>query len=581
MLTGSFIAPFLMAFCVALFVLIMIFFWTYIDDIVGKGVGFWMLTELVFYLSISMVPMSLSIAILLASVMVMGNLAEHYELASFKSAGVPLSRIMVPLIIVGAGISLFSFFCSNNLIPIANLKFKSRLYDIRKQKPTLSLEKGIFNYDFKGFVIRIGEKEEDDRTIKDVLIYDHNKYNKGGSTRILAKEGEMYTTADKRFFIMNLTEGTQYQEVERASKGEKSYPFVRTNFKEWSKVFDLGEFEINRTDEKLFKTHQSMLTSAQLDVAIDSIENKITTKHLDLANFLNRNYYPFNERAIELSKQKQKLNKTETKRPPVQNKTVPVTKSKKENASQSQGSTSEAQKRAAETIKKAREDRKSPKVAESKSNATPTKVNPPSPLPNSPNKKNSKQLEKIRRVNKKIVEQKIDKPLKEYESWAETITKADRIKLYSQAKSTTRTLSSQADATLRTIEVLKESRVKHIYSKHEKYSLAAVCIIFLFIGAPMGAIIRKGGFGYPILVSIIFFILYVILNILFKKLAESFVVPPVLANWAPNLIMLPIGIILTYRAMNDSKVLNFDRLFVFLKKITALLTRKKPGLSNE
>ncbi len=185
--------------------------WVYIDDIIGKGAGLLILMEILVYLSMSLIPMALPIAILISSVMVMGNLAERYELSSFKSAGVPLLRIMAPLMVVAGIVAAFSFYCSNYLIPVANLKFKSRLYDIRRQKPTLSLEQGVFNYDFKNYVIHIGDKGEDNKTISDVIIYDHQPINKDRPTLITAKTGEMYTTPDEKFFVMNLFNGTQYQ----------------------------------------------------------------------------------------------------------------------------------------------------------------------------------------------------------------------------------------------------------------------------------------------------------------------------------------------------------------------------------
>ena len=178
LLITSFIPPFIVTFMIALFVLLMQIMWLYIDDIAGKGLGFFILIELIAYKSVSLIPMALPLAILISSVMVLGNLAERYELSSLKSAGVPLLRIMQPLIFVAGAAVVFSFFCSNNLIPIANLKFGSRMYDIQRQKPALSLDEGIFNYDFTGYTIHIKEKEKDDRTIKDVLIYDHTDAGK-------------------------------------------------------------------------------------------------------------------------------------------------------------------------------------------------------------------------------------------------------------------------------------------------------------------------------------------------------------------------------------------------------------------
>lgn len=618
LLVSSFIAPFITTFCIALFVLIMIFFWTYIDDIVGKGVGFWLLVELIFYLSISMVPTAMAIAVLISAVMVMGNLAEHYELASFKSAGVPLWRIMMPLMFVAVGLSLFSFFCSNNLIPIANLQFKTRLYDIRKQKPTLSLEKGIFNYDFKGFVIRIGGKAEDNRGISDVLIYDHNNYNQEGATRILAEEGEMYTTDDKKFFVMNLSNGTQYQAVARKGQGGKkdSYPFIRTNFKEWSKVFDLQEFEINRTDERLFKTHQSMLTSSQLVVAVDSISKKIDKKYRDISNFMLQSQYPFKDLVVRPEQQKDrpqvntgegqgkkvkssaaKRDSSGTSRP----KDSPPSSSKASN--NRPDSVKSARQRAAETIRQARADRaagkKSP-LDKTPAPATQPPVTPP-PTAKTQNKTNKsprtkqkmkgipdqerkkQKAEKLAKEKKKVrgnqpMQQVLTRPLDQYDSWLATFPKKERLPLYSRAKSILRTITSQAESTERSLDRLRESRVKHQYSLHEKFGMAAVCFIFLFIGAPMGAIIRKGGFGYPILVSIFFFIAFIVMTIFCKKVAETFVIDAVLAAWLPNIILFPIGIILTWRAMNDSKIINIDKYTAFF---TRLFRSKKTEVEAE
>ncbi|MBK7408265.1 MAG: LptF/LptG family permease [Saprospirales bacterium] len=222
LLIQGFIPPFIVTFFIALFVLVMQTLWLYIDEIAGKGVGFFLMMELLGYLSVSMIPLALPIAILISSVMVLGNLAERYELSSMKSAGVPLWRIMLPLMVLDFGIATGSFYVANNLIPISNLKFRSRLYDIRKQKPTLNLEEGIFNDDFEGFAIRIGNKGKDQRTIEDVLIINHSGEFEGRVMEIAAKSGEMYVTEDERYFVMQLYDGWQYQELDGK---EDSYPF--------------------------------------------------------------------------------------------------------------------------------------------------------------------------------------------------------------------------------------------------------------------------------------------------------------------------------------------------------------------
>jgi lipopolysaccharide export system permease protein len=276
LLITSFIPPFIVTFSIAMFVLVMQVLWLYIDDIAGKGLGFFLIIELLGYKCVSLVPLALPLGILISSVMVLGNMAEKYELSSFKSAGVPLSRIMKPLMIFGVSAVAFSFFTSNNLIPVANLKFGSRMYDIQKQKPALRLDAGVFNDDFEGYAIHIKQKSED-RFIKDVLIYDHSEASKGRLSQIVADNGEMYATEDGAYFFMKLNDGHQYMETEPSiSSGSRSYPFVRTNFDSWTKVFDLSEFDLNRTNEELFKSNRSMMTSQQLKVAADSISIKVS-----------------------------------------------------------------------------------------------------------------------------------------------------------------------------------------------------------------------------------------------------------------------------------------------------------------
>src|SRR5690606_19472974 len=189
LLVSSFIPPFIMSFFIALIVLIMQFLWRFIEEIIGKGVGIPFIMEMFFYKSISLFPLALPIAVLLASVMVLGNLAERYELSSFKSAGVPLTRILRPLFIVCILVAGFSFYCSNTMIPIANLKYQSRLYDIRNQRPTLSIEPGVFNEDFKGYAIRVGTKHRDNETIEDIMVYDDQQRNKGELNLVTARRG--------------------------------------------------------------------------------------------------------------------------------------------------------------------------------------------------------------------------------------------------------------------------------------------------------------------------------------------------------------------------------------------------------
>ncbi|MEQ8706270.1 MAG: LptF/LptG family permease [Phaeodactylibacter sp.] len=546
LLVKSFIPPFIVTFMIAMFVLVMQVLWLYIDDIAGKGLGLFLILELMGYKSLSLVPMALPLAVLISSVMVMGNMAEKYELSSFKSAGVSLARIMRPIIGFGMITVLASFFCSNNLIPVANLKFGSRMYDIQKQKPALRLEAGIFNDDFDGFAIHIGNKPGDGKRIEDVLIYDHTDANKGKLSQIIASDGEMYATEDGNYFMMNLYDGHQYMEGDPSGSGNsRSYPFVRTNFKSWYKVFDLSEFNLNRTNEELFKSNRSMLTSGQLADAIDSLELKIKRREVGISNQFS-SYFDLLEldsTFLDIPDDEDNLVAAEAER-------IRAEAEKEDSASaaiEPQGAPPVSAKQEEERI----EER--PRVTEDKK----TDRKP------------------IQSFEGRPLKQVIEEPLESYESIVLLFPESERLRLINKSKSFIRSIQAHAESATRSIDRLRESRVKHIYELHTKYSMALVCFIFVFIGAPMGAIVRKGGFGYPILISIIFFMVFIVLTIFCRKIAESFVLPAAVAAWVPCTVLFPVGIILTRKAMNDSKLVDIDQYVNFFKAIFKLFKKRK------
>ncbi len=521
LLITSFIGPFAVSFGIALFVLIMQFLWLYIDEIAGKGVSIFIMLELIGYLSISTFPMALPIAILIASVMVMGNLAERYELSSMKSAGVPLIRIMRGLIIVAAATSLFSYVCSDIIIPYSNLKFKSRLTDIRRQKPALAIEEGIFNEDFRQFVIRVGDKARDGETLSDVLIEDQTNIGKVKFNQILADSGQMYTTNDQRFFVMNLFNGTQYQEpsTQSGQPQKQRYPFIRTKFKSWTKVWDLKEFEMVRTDEDRLSTQRSMLSMNQLRFNLDSLTKVISENKQNIANDLvfNLNRRPTPPKAAPVPDSLRQIE------------AVPKLPKKK-------------------TVGAAKNNIVKPTAAQA---------------PNRP----------------KLPQQELKKPLSEFPLYYETFRPEDRPGLLKEAH--TRALSGVTALETRKaqIEARRLDYIKTGYELYIKYSFALVCFIFLFIGAPMGAIIRKGGFGYPILVSIIFFVTFIMLTILCRKLAEGNFMTPFWAAMVPCLVLIPIGAFLTRKAMNDSQMFSTDRLDRMMRWLRNRFQKQKPAVA--
>ncbi len=548
----SFIPPFIATFFIALFVFVMQTLWLYIDDIAGKGVGFFLMVELVSYLSVSMIPMALPVAVLISSVMVMGNLAENYELSSIKSAGVSLWRTMRPLMYASIGIGIFSFFCSNYFIPVSNLKFKSRLYDIRQQKPALSLEESLFNQDFQGFSIRLGEKLANGRSIRNVLIYDNTEASQGRLHLVAADSGAMYGSADNKFFVMELYEGHQYMEPKPVIKeGRRNYPLMRANFRQWTKIFDLSEFQLDRTDESLFKSHYTMLSNRQLLVAIDSIDAEIARK-IERQSRTNDQYFYFWEkepRRLEMEKnqketaerrarliaERDSLRNLERKDSALNSMPVAPTNDSLKNviAANSDSTNLPRTNSAAPTISK---------------NFL-LKTDPPPPVITS----NRPAL-----VPTMPWQQTINRELKNYDSFLELFETDKQKEMVDRTTSTARSLRDQATTTLASLEKTRQSRVKHVFEFNTKFSLAVACFIFLFIGAPMGAIVRKGGFGWPLLISIIFFMVFFIITTFSKSIAERDVINDVLASWMNCLILFPMGLLLTNWAMKD---MNMSQLF--------------------
>lgn len=270
LLIKSFIGPLILTFFITLFVLVMQFLWKYVDDLVGKGLEWYVLAELLFYASARLVPMALPLAVLLSSIMTFGNLGEHFELIAFKASGLSLLRIMRGLVIGVLFLSFFAFVFSNNVLPIANLKFGALLYDITHQKPTLNIKEGVFNNTIEGYSIRVDEKGEDGKTLHNLMIYNHTSGN-GNDHVIIAEKGYMYEDDDQMSMVLKLFNGHVYKEIIPKRKEDYNYEHYQTIFKEWEMRFDLSQFDLRRTDERFFKDLHQMLNFRQLLAEIDTI----------------------------------------------------------------------------------------------------------------------------------------------------------------------------------------------------------------------------------------------------------------------------------------------------------------------
>lgn len=414
------------------------FLWKYIDDLIGKGLDVSQVSELMIYSIARFVPLALPIAVLISSVMVLGKLGENYELAALQSSGISLISIMKPIFVLIVLISISSFLFSNYVMPIANFKGGSLLYDIKKKKPAINIKEGIFYNDIDGFSIKIGSKDDD--VLNDILIYDH-KENLGNKKVISAKSGKMKITDDEKYMELYLFDGNSYIEIENNNKKKKSIN-RKISFQKDLIRFDLSSFNM-KNSEMLYKGHYAMLNNKQLSYSIDSLNNKL----IDKQNLIK----------------------------------VRVSENYKYDAS-----------------------------SKSDSVISLNNLN-----------------------NKKIHETAINK---------------------------LRILKSVSKSNADDLNYKKTIIAKHKIEWHRKISLAFACIIMFLIGAPLGSIIRKGGFSVPLLVSILLFVVYYVISITGEKTAKDLSASPLEGMWISNFIFIPISMILITLALRNSSIPKFKDL---------------------
>lgn len=445
-----------------MFILLMFFLFKWIDDLIGKGFEWYTILELMYYASAANVSMALPLSVLLSSIMTFGSLGENYELVAIKSAGISLQKAMRPLFVVILILTVSSFFFANYMLPKANLKFGSLLYDIRNKKLSFLIKPGVFNNAIPGYAIRVDSKEEDG-TLHNIMIYDH-KENNGIPKVILAKEGKMEKTADGKFLVLNLKNGVQYEE--QASNSGMYNPrqvFSRRRFKETAPRFDMSSFDGNKTDPNAFGNSTPMLNLKGIVKKRDSLTKQLDTIQMRTIENLKGNFKQFN-----------------------------VT----------QGYT---------RIK-----------------AAPAKIDDVV-LKSIPNGSRKQALDNATNVVANIMQH--------VPNWA----------------------PRQTDLTGEIIFTTVEYQ--------RKFTLAASCILLFFIGAPLGAIIRKGGMGLPVVVAISFFLVYHIITTVAEKSAREGNLNPIVGMWMAMIVLSPLAAFLTYKATVDSALFDVNYYKQMLLKV--------------
>ncbi len=276
----SFIGPLALTFVLSVFVLLMQFVWKYIDDMVGKGLDFKVIAELLLYASATFVPMALPIAVLFASIMTMGNFGEKYELVAMKAGGISVRRAMMPMAIVVLMLTGVAFYFANNVMPNAMLKYRMTLYDITRKKPAVNIRPGEYYKEIDGYVIHVGAKNRDGRTLQDIVIYDHTK-GIAETNVIVARDGVMQTTPDNRYLMFSLNNGYSYSEPTSGENYQRR-PFTAIGFERQVISFDISSFAFSRSGEDLFKGSYQMMNISQLDANIARLDSAFDQRKTEM-----------------------------------------------------------------------------------------------------------------------------------------------------------------------------------------------------------------------------------------------------------------------------------------------------------
>lgn len=554
LIVKAFIGPFIATFFITLFVLVLQFFWLYIDDVVGKGIDPLTVMQLVGYLSATLVPLALPLAVLLSSIMTLGNLGETFELIAIKSAGISLLRFMRPLFVVSLLLTLVAFFFNNNILPIANLKMNTLKYDIIMTKPAFDIKEGVFYDRIEGFVIKIGKKEKDDSTIRNVVIYEQNNTGNQQDNMIIANEGTMVVSPDKQSLVFTLKDGSRYQEKTDNGGIQAGTQLMRMNFKQYKKVMDLSSFKMSKTDDSSFRHNYQMLTMVQLGKSIDSLKQltrdyskravDIVTQSTKIGRYLDTTGWEAVEKTPRL--EFSYLKPETVARDSVQRLWVTARK-KQDSLDRAKDSIDKAV--AAATKKASHTGAKTPGTTSPSGPAAP-------PIPPQPD------------LIHKALPGTAPEP-----AFADLLPDS----AYTPVLDKTIATVNSIKITLDQPAVLFTNEVRNLRAQesawHEKITLAVAVIVMFLIGAPLGSIIRKGGIGLPLVFAVVFFVVFFLLNNFGKKFVSQAVLSPIAGMWMATYVLTPIGLFLTYKALNDSQLFNKEFYFRISAKIRTLKAR--------
>lgn len=465
----SFCLLFSGTFFICLFIFMMQFLWKYVDEMVGKGLEMTVLAQFFFYSGITLVPVSLPLAVLLAALITFGNFGERFELLAMKAAGISLLQIMRPLIIFISFICCLSFYFQNVIGPKAQSKLWTLVLSMKQKSPELDIPEGVFYDEIDGYNLYVKKKDRKTGMLYDVLIYNFDKGFENAQI-IKADSGRLEMTADKQHLYLHLYSGEQFENLKSQNMNQKNVPYRREEFSEKHAIIEFDS-DFNMMDEGIMSNQSNSKDMRMLQAGIDSISHRNDS--------VGRSYY-----------------------------------------------------------------------TESMSNLY--------RIGNAPNRVDSLKLEKEPQRSVKIDSLWRASTLSQRQKWLNAaVSRAESASNDWNFKSMNMT---QSDYALR----------RHSTAWHEKLTLSLACLIFFFIGAPLGGIIRKGGLGMPVVVSVMIFIIYYIINNTGYKMARDGKWIIWMGMWTSTAILAPLGAFLTYKSNNDSVVLNADAYVNWFKRVLGI-----------
>ena len=460
----SFLLLFSGTFFICLFIFMMQFLWRYVDELVGKGLEIGVLAQFFFYSGLTLIPLSLPLAILLAALITFGDFGERYELLSMKAAGIPLLRIIRPLIIFCAILSCTSFYFQNVIAPKAQTKLWTLLVSMKQTSPELDIPEGVFYSDIDGYNIYVKQKDRETGIMKDLLIYNFSDGFENAHI-IWATEGSMEMTEDKKHLYLHLYNGEQFENLKSQTISSENVPYRRETFREKHIMieFDSG---FNMVDGGFLNDRSDSKNMVEISHSIDSLTTRADSVGRAMFNDIKRATY----------------------------RDLPLT------------------------------EKDSVKVA---TGELPSVIN--------------------------------------VDSVFDAYTLAEKEKALKAASERLNILSNDWKAKSMQMKDADNNIRRHQLDWHKKITLSLSCLIFFFIGAPLGAIIRKGGLGLPVVISVIIFVLYYIIDSGATRVARSGEMNMVLGVWMSTLVLAPIGTFFTYKSNKDSVVFNLEMYLNFFR----------------